>query len=246
MEFSHLQREYPLGLVDIWANQSYIHMLRHEASSARNCIMQMLAVEVEGLPTHLAKEYLGSLIMAQVFYLNRHEDEHISNMLQNEREVYERERWEYPSEFRAALDYSLGVYFHAIADRTQALKCLNRVLNDGDIKRDEDVYHRTLVLVTVLHIESRDKEWMAHGARALKRYLKPRDLLNGVEQILLEYIADLRRARTEEGEDKALNQFIHKLRQIRREPKERIAFEHFDFLAWAESQAGEEATGLVA
>ncbi len=102
-------------------------------------------------------------------------------------------------------------------------------------------------MVTVLHAESGDREWMAHSARALKRYLKPRDLMRGVEGLLLDYISDFRRARSEEGEERAMRQFVHRLRTIRRQPIERVSFEHFDFLSWAEDQIGEDRPeGLVA
>ena len=147
---------------------------------------------------------------------------------------YSDSRWEHPPLIRAGIDYGLGLYFHSCGDIGSALRSLNRVLNDGEVRRDEDIYHRTLVFITLLHAESGDRSWMVHSARALKRYLVPRNLLQGADALLLEYISDYRRARSEEGEDRAIERYAIGLREIRKNDEDRISFEHFDFLAWAE------------
>jgi hypothetical protein len=243
----HLRKEFPLALSKMRANESYIHSRLHDLAASRVCITAMIDEDISCLKVHQLKDFRGMLMQSLLYFLNIQEDEPLEKRLMEELERYAENRWNHPAAVRGAIDYGLGLFFYSKEDRGQAMRYLNRILNDGEIKRDEDVYHRTLVLATVLHAESGDREWMAHSARALKRYLKPRNLLNGVESLLLEYISDFRRARSEEGEERALRQFVHRLRTIRKEPEERVSFEHFDFLAWAERQLGEDyPTGLVA
>jgi len=243
----HLKYEFPMALTDMLANSCYIHMRVHEEEKAYACLSEILEIDSDSMKKNEVIQYSGSLLQSMLFYLNRVEDINLHNRLEIELSFYEAHRWEYPAEIRAGIDYGLGLLRHQEGNRASGLKCLNRILNDGEIHRDTDVYHRTLVLATVFHIESGDREWMAHSARALKRYLKPRGLLKGVESLLLDYIADHRRSRSDDGEERALRQFVHRLRSIRRAPEARLSFEYFDFLAWAEVQLGDEDhTSLVA
>ncbi|NNC82204.1 MAG: hypothetical protein HKN79_01395 [Flavobacteriales bacterium] len=237
---ARLRAELPLALTDIWANQCYIYLHKKQEALARNALMNLMGTLSDGFMTHHRIQYHGTRLQSLLYFLNRVEDTGLEERLKEELERYSTQRWEHTPAVRAALDYNAGVFHHKRAERSEALKALNRILNDGEIGRDEDVYHRTLVLVTVLHIESKDKDWMAHSARALKRYLKPRNLLNGVETTLLTYISNLRRAKTEEGELRAVNQLIHSLRELRSEKKEQLSFEHFDFLAWAEDRSEDD------
>lgn len=239
-EHEHIKKEFPLALIDLLANSCYINLRQHKVEQAYGHIQELLSLEVEDLSERERIRYSGALIQSLLFYLNREEDINMSNRLEIELRNYEKDRWEYSAGIRAGIDYGLGLLRHRQGRRGDGLRSLNRILNDGEIHRDTDVYHRTLVLTTVLHIESGDKEWMAHSARALKRYLNPRGLMNGVETILLDYVADHRRSRSEEGQERALRQFIIRLRSIRKDSLERQSFEYFDFLQWAEDQLGEE------
>ncbi|NNK80915.1 MAG: hypothetical protein HKO93_05425 [Flavobacteriales bacterium] len=243
----HLRTEMPLARAEMLANKVYTLCRLHDMAHAKEALDDLLGIDSELLRVHLRIAHRGILMQTLLFYLNGQTDHSFIQRLKEEEPKYISDRWEYPAVVRGAIDYGLGLFYHQKGERGMAMRFLNKILNDGEIKRDEDVYHRTLVLVTVLHAESGDREWMAHSARALKRYLKPRGLLNGVESLLLDYISDFRRARTEEGEERAMRQFVHRLRSIRRAVDERIAFEHFDFLGWAEEQLGEDYhRGMVA
>jgi tetratricopeptide (TPR) repeat protein len=231
---SYLSEDMPLVHADIWANETYCHLMIHDIPAAKESLLKLLGIEREDLAAHLHIAHQGVVMQSLLFYLNRTGDEGLSQQLQANIDSYRKSRWDHAPLIRAGIDYGLGLYYHNFGDSGRALRCLNRVLNDGEVRRDEDIYHRTLVLITLLHAESGDRTWMVHSARALKRYLVPRNLLQGTDALLLEYISDYRRSRSEEGEYRALSRFAEGLRGIRKNDKDRIAFEHFDFLAWAE------------
>ena len=231
----YLSADMPLVHADIWANETYCHLMVHDIPAAKNSLLKLLEIDKEDLAAHLHIAHQGLLMQSLLFYLNHTLDEGLSSHIQANIESYRKSRWDHAPLIRAGIDYGLGLYYHNCGDSGRALRCLNRVLNDGEVRRDEDIYHRTLVLITLLHAESGDRTWMVHSARALKRYLVPRNLLQGTDALLLEYISDYRRSRSEEGEYRALSRFAEGLRGIRKNEKDRIAFEHFDFLVWAEN-----------
>lgn len=231
----YLENQMPMARVDMWANETYCQVMTHNLDAARLSLQELLADREESLGQHLQLELQGSQLQTLLFYLNKVGDSILDSRLKEIADYYSGSRWEHPPLIRAGIDYGLGLYYHSCGDIGSALRSLNKVLNDGEVRRDEDIYHRTLVFITLLHAESGDRSWMVHSARALKRYLVPRNLLQGTDALLLEYISDYRRARSEEGEYRALERYSIGLREIRKNDEDRISFEHFDFLSWAES-----------
>lgn len=232
----YLTKDHRLSMAKMVANGFYSAYRIHAYDQAEELLVKLKVMYREEHEAPNAIDYLALYLQSKLFYENHLHSYHDSEHLIDLEKKYLESCSGLNVMVKAGIDYGYALLYHGRGERGKALKCVNRVLNGSDISRNDEVYSRSLVFSNVLYIEQDDREWLVHSARGLKRYLHSRGRLGAVEAALLRYIADIRRSRTLEGERNALEKYIMTLRSVRKDASERIAFEYFDFLRWAEER----------
>jgi hypothetical protein len=247
-EHTYLTKDHKLSLAKMFANGFYSAYRSHDLDQAEVYMVRLKVMFKEERDSPEFPEYLALYLQCKLFIENHMHSYHDAEHVQDMEVQFLKYRPSLNTYVRAGLDYGFALFHHGTDDNTAALKALNRILNASDITRDDEVYARSLIFANVLYIEADDREWLMHSARTLKRYLNSRERMGETEAALLRYIADIRRSRTIEGEARALARYTETLRSIRRTPQERISFEYFDFLLWAENRGSinKRTYGLVA
>ena len=236
-EHVHLTRDHKLSVAKMVANGFYSSYRSHDLDQAENFLARLKCMLYEEKSNPGYAEYLALYLQCKLFIENYTHSYYDAEHIRSLEAEFMMEREKLSKHVRSGLDYGFALFHHGVGDNTLSLKAANRILNAKDISRDDEVYARTLIFSNVLHIENGDKEWLTHSARTLKRFLISRNRNGETETALLKYISDIRRSRTPEGEAKALKNYTNSLREVRRKPQERISFEYFDFLRWAEERS---------
>ena len=218
------------------ANGFYSAYRVHSYDRAEELLVKFKVIYREEHEATNGIDFLALYLQSKLFYENHLHSYHDAEHLLELENIYLKSCGDLDVLVRAGIDYGYALLYHGIGERSKALKCLNSVLNADEISRNDEVYARALLFSNVLYIEQDDREWLVHSARGLKRYLQSRERLGAVESALLGYITDIRRSRSYEGERNALEKYIMVLRSVRKDSSERIAFEYFDFLRWAEQR----------
>jgi len=236
-EHGFMTKDHKVSLAKMVANGFYSAYRSHDLDQAEEFMVRLKIMYKEEAESPEYPEFLALYLQSKLFMENHSHSyfdaEHMREMEQRFLEICEA----LSTQVRAGLDYGFALFNHGVHDSSAALKALNRILHAADVSRDDEVYARALIYSNVIHIETDDREWLLHSARTLKRYLQSRDRMGATESALLRYIADIRRSRSVDGEAKALARYTESLRTVRRLPMERISFEYFDFLRWAEERS---------
>lgn len=138
---------------------------------------------------------------------------------------------------RAFLSFKLAVVQIGTGDFNGALKWINRILNDAQLDRTEDIYGFTLLLDLLVHIELNHEELLPYSLKSVQRFFKTRNRMYSFETVLLKFISKLIRCKNRIEAEEVWGELYGALRQVTDESAfDSVALDYFDFQAWAESK----------
>ncbi len=139
-------------------------------------------------------------------------------------------------EMRVVLFYKMARILFASGDLKKALTWINRILNESDprVRPDSQGYARILNLV--IHLELGNSDLFASLIPATERFLKKNRMLYQVETVFLGFMKKSLAPATTKGRLLLLSGLKKKLAALSKDPLERNAFLHFDYLEWLESK----------
>lgn len=137
---------------------------------------------------------------------------------------------------KAYLDFKIAVTYLSLGEFSTALQWTNRILNDSKIDQNQDIYCFTQLINLILHVELNNTSYLPYALLSVKRYFKTRNRIYKFEELFLKLINQL--SKTENVFDLAekLVPFEKELTIIKKDPKEQVVFEYFDFHAWVKSK----------
>ena len=138
---------------------------------------------------------------------------------------------------RAFLEFKLAVVHMGLGDYQQALRWINRILNDSRLDKTEDIIGFTQLLDLLVHIELGNVKLLPYSFKNTQRFFKTRNRLYSFEKVLLQFINKLIKSE-DLFERKNLWESLHnELAAITDDDLfESVALDYFDFQSWAESK----------
>ncbi|MGB6035771.1 MAG: hypothetical protein WBG42_05855 [Cryomorphaceae bacterium] len=147
------------------------------------------------------------------------------------------ERWNYKhgDVKRASFLHGLSVMFFTMGSLGDSLKWNNELLNTISIKKAEDSFCFGQMFHAVLHFELGHSDLLSGIIKSLTRYLDTRERRYKFEDHFIQLAKSLEKQHFKESNRAHFQIFIEAVRPLENEDYEKIAFEYFDFIAWAES-----------
>lgn len=133
------------------------------------------------------------------------------------------------------LYFNLSYFLFTIGEHSAALKWLNMILNDRDIRSVEDLHASTRLLTMILQFELGRSEFLEYLARTTYRYLVKLETVYEFEAVMLAFMKKFSHNVLREKK-KAFEQLKTDLLAVKYEPGERNALSTLDLISWVNSK----------
>jgi hypothetical protein len=138
---------------------------------------------------------------------------------------------------RAFLEFKVAVAYIGVADYTQALKWVNRILNDSELDETEDIIGFTQLLELLIHLELNHDKLLPYSIKSTQRFLKTRNRLYSFEKVFLQFIGKLSKCEDRFELDRYWGDLYNELAILTDDDSfESVALDYFDFQSWAEAK----------
>lgn len=137
---------------------------------------------------------------------------------------------------RAYLEANISILFFCKEEYNSALKWSNQLLNNADIDKTLDIFCFTQILNLLIHLELDNYRLAPYALKSAQRYLKTRNRTYRFETVMLSFISDKLKCKSEIEENLLYIDLSNNLHQLKTDPFEKSAFEYFNFLAWVKSK----------
>ncbi len=138
---------------------------------------------------------------------------------------------------RAFLEFKVAGVYMGIGDFPNALRWINRVLNNNRLDETEDIIGFTQLLELLVYIEMGYWQLLPYSYKNTKRFFKTRNRMYSFERVLLQYISKLIKCENVIDQKNLWEGLYKELQSVISEDTfERVALDYFDFESWAESK----------
>ncbi|MFT4525318.1 MAG: hypothetical protein ACI85F_001471 [Bacteroidia bacterium] len=139
---------------------------------------------------------------------------------------------------RAFFYFNIAIIYFGANDYNSSLKWINKLLNDININKSEDIYCFAQLVNLLIHIELDSNTLLPYALRSTQRYLSTRNRYYKFETTVLEFIGKLLKSTDAQSTKEHYATFVEQLKPLKEDSFEKAAFEYFDFISWAESKLG--------
>ncbi|MGB0914834.1 MAG: hypothetical protein ACPGVI_02130 [Crocinitomicaceae bacterium] len=146
---------------------------------------------------------------------------------------------------RAFLEFKLAVVSMGNGDFNDALKWVNRILNDSNLDKTEDIIGFTQLLDLLIHIELNHDKLLPYSLKSTLRFFKTRNRLYSFEKVFLQFIGKLIKCDDRFEIETLWEELYNELGTLKDDSFESIALEYFDFTAWAEAKLKRKSFDVV-
>jgi hypothetical protein len=147
---------------------------------------------------------------------------------------------------RAFLEYKMAVVNMGLGDYSEALKWINRILNDPNLDKTEDIIGFTQLLDLLVHIELDHTQLLPYSFKNTQRFFKTRNRLYSFEKVLLHSISKLIKSNDHFDRQNIWEALYNELAKITNDDVfESVALDYFDFQSWAESKQKRKSFDLI-
>jgi PIN domain nuclease of toxin-antitoxin system len=147
---------------------------------------------------------------------------------------------------RAFLEYKMAVVNMGVGDYSAALKWVNRILNDPNLDKTEDIIGFTQLLDLLVHLELDHTQLLPYSFKNTQRFFKTRNRLYGFEKVLLQSISKLIKCNDPFDSQNIWETLYKELALITNDDVfESVALDYFDFQSWAESKQKRKSFDLI-
>ena len=138
---------------------------------------------------------------------------------------------------KASFFLNIAVIYFGNGLYSDALRWINRLLNDIEIEASEDMYCFGQLLNLIIHIELGNQRLLPYALKSTQRYLSTRNRVYKFETIALNFISKFLKLKTNEEILEAYKNLHQEFLTLEDDPFEKTAFEYFDFTSWAASKS---------
>jgi hypothetical protein len=146
---------------------------------------------------------------------------------------------------KASFYFNIATLYFGVEDYNNSLKWLNKLLNDIDIDKTEDLHCFAQLLNLIVHIELNNERLLPYALRSTQRYLTTRNRVYQFETIFLQFLNKIIKVKDIEQEETAYELLLEGIEPLEKDAFESNAFEYFDFLSWAKSKRTKQLFGDI-
>ena len=147
---------------------------------------------------------------------------------------------------RAFLEFKIAVVNIGTGNYTEALKWINRILNDSNLDKTEDIIGFTQLLELLVHLELNHNNLLPYSLKNTQRFFKTRNRMYGFEKVLLQFISKLIKCEDHFDRQNLWEEMYKELAKITNDDVfESVALDYFDFESWAESKLKRKAFDAI-
>jgi hypothetical protein len=147
---------------------------------------------------------------------------------------------------RAFLEFKLAVVYIGCGEFNTALKWTNKILNDSDLDKTEDLIGFTQLLDLLLHIELNHSKLLPYTLKSVQRFFKTRNRLYSFEQVFLRFISKMIKCEDKFEMEDLWEDLYNDLATMTNDDRfESVALDYFDFKSWAESKLKQKSFDLI-
>ena len=142
---------------------------------------------------------------------------------------------------KAYIDFKVGVIYLSVGKYNEALHWINNILNENKIDQKQDIYCFAQLLNLVIHLELNNDRFLPYALNSTKRYLKNRNRIYRFEELFLKLIGQMSKADNIFDLQEKLEPVEKELAELKKDPKEEVVFEYFDFHTWIQTKIKRES-----
>lgn len=128
--------------------------------------------------------------------------------------------------------YNIAYVYFGVGMYKDALKWMNKILNDNEQTLRQDVYNFSKVFNLIIHYELGNYDLIEYLLKSASRHFKKSDKEFAAEEYILLFLKKLIKIDNQEDKLKHLINSKEQLQIIFKDPKEQIVQQYFDFIAW--------------
>lgn len=137
---------------------------------------------------------------------------------------------------RAFLEFKIAVAYLGSNAYTKALHWVNRILNNSELDKTEDLMGFAQLLDLLIHIELHHDQLLPYSLKNTQRFFKTRNRLYDFEKVFLQFIGRLIKSEDVFESQQIWEELYHELASVSMDEYQRIALDYFDFKSWAEAK----------
>lgn len=138
---------------------------------------------------------------------------------------------------KAYFYFQIAIIYFGAENYSEALRWVNRLLNDIDIEESQDIYCFGQLMNLIIHIELNNQQLIPYALRSTQRYLSTRNRVYKFETVILQFISKMMKLKDTDQLTSHFKTLSDELAPLAEDNFERSALEYFDFISWAESKA---------
>ncbi len=146
---------------------------------------------------------------------------------------------------RAFLAFKIAVIYMGTNDFSNALAWVNRILNDSQLDKTEDIIGYTQLLELLIHVELNHDNLLPYFLKNTLRFFKTRNRLYTFEKVFLQFIRKLINCKDQFEVESIWRELSNDLSEITDNSFESIALEYFDLKSWAEAKLKKKAFQMI-
>lgn len=131
--------------------------------------------------------------------------------------------------------YNLAYVYFGNNQFSEALKWLNKLLNDNETILRQDIYNFARFFNIIIHYELENHDLIEYLIKSTMRYLKKQNKDYLSEHVFLKYMKKLIKVQSEGSKQGVFEAFKNEFEELLKEPKEQVVLQYFDFLSWMDS-----------
>ena len=137
---------------------------------------------------------------------------------------------------RAFLAFKIAVIYMGKNDFSNALTWVNRILNDSQLDKTEDIIGYTQLLELLIHIELDHNKLLPYSLKNTLRFFKSRNRMFTFEKAFFQFIRKKINCKDQFEIESIWAELYRNLDDVTEDYFESVALEYFDFKSWAESK----------
>lgn len=137
---------------------------------------------------------------------------------------------------KAFMHFKIATVYFITGDMHNALKWINRILNDSTLDKQEDILSFSQLMSLLIHFEMKNEDLLPYALRSAQRFLKTRNRLYDFESIFLKFLNKVNKAKDIFKQETLFEELYREMAQFKEDSLQSVAFEYFDFVLWAEAK----------
>lgn len=238
-------KDQPNIYFSLLTNITYVATKLRDYEAARDFLSKLKDVSPKGsgqANMDLDIKYFSSTTSLELFLLIEQANfEKAEKMIPQIEEAYRLYGDNINSLRKAYIDFKLGVVYLSIGKYNEALHWINQILNENKIDQKQDIYCFAQLLNLLIHLELNNDRFLPYALNSTKRYLKNRNRIYRFEELFLKLIGQMSKADNIFDLQEKLEPVEKELAELKKDPKEEVVFEYFDFHIWIQAKIKQES-----